>query len=122
MILWSRAFQHDIGESADDTELRVDRGLAAGQLWVRDRSDEAVSMAVVREPVEGVVRIAGVYTPKEKRKEGYAEACVRALSKKLRDAGLRCALYTDLGNPTSNSIYRRIGYRALAEVVRYRFQ
>jgi uncharacterized protein len=36
--------------------------------------------------------------------------------------GLRCALYTDLGNPTSNSIYRRIGYRALAEVVRYRFQ
>jgi predicted GNAT family acetyltransferase len=26
-----------------------------------------------------------------------------------------------LGNPTSNSIYRRIGYRARAEAVRYRF-
>ena len=122
MILWSRAFQHEIGESAEDTELRVDRGLTAGQLWVWDRSGEAVSMATGREPVQGVVRVAGVYTPPEKRKHGYAEACVHALSKKLRDAGLRCALYTDLGNPTSNSIYRRIGYRAVAETLRYRFE
>jgi hypothetical protein len=29
MIAWTRAFQLEIGESADDTELRVDRGLAA---------------------------------------------------------------------------------------------
>lgn len=122
MILWSRAFQHEIGEPADNTELRVDRGLAAGQLWVWDRSGEAVSMAMSREPVQGVVRLAGVYTPDEKRKHGYAAACVYALSKKLQDAGHRCILYTDLGNPTSNSIYRRIGYRALAEALRYRFQ
>ena len=40
MILWSRAFQHEIGESEDGTELRVDRGLAAGQLWLWDRSGE----------------------------------------------------------------------------------
>jgi predicted GNAT family acetyltransferase len=31
-------------------------------------------------------------------------------------------LYTDLANPTSNSIYRRIGYRAVAEVLRYGFE
>ena len=122
MILWSRAFQHEIGESADGTELRVDKGLTAGQLWVWERSEEAVSMAIGREPVQGVVRVAGVYTPPEKRKHGYAEACVHALSKKLREDGQRCILYTDLGNPTSNSIYRRIGYRALAEMLRYRFQ
>ena len=122
MILWSRAFQHEIGESDEDTELRVDKGLTAGQLWVWDQGGEAVSMATGREPVQSVVRVAGVYTPPEKRKHGYAEACVHALSKKLRDAGLRCALYTDLGNPTSNSIYRRIGYRAVAETLRYRFE
>ena len=122
MILWSRAFQHEIGESADDTELRVDRGLAAGELWLWDRSGEAVSMAIGREPLLGVVRLSGVYTTPEKRKHGYAAACVLALSKKLRDAGSRCILYTDLGNTTSNSIYRRIGYRAVAEVLRYRFE
>lgn len=121
MILWCRAFQHEIGESANDTELHVDRGLAAGQLWFWERSGEAVSMAIDREPIQGVVRIAGVYTPPEKRKHGYAAACVYALSKKLRDDGHRCILYTDLGNATSNSIYRRIGYRAVAEALRYRF-
>jgi ribosomal protein S18 acetylase RimI-like enzyme len=122
MILWTQAFQNEIGESDNDTELRVDRGLAAGHLWLWDRSGETVSMAVIREPVCGVVRLSGVYTPPEKRKHGYAEACVRALSKQLRDAGHRCILYTDLGNPTSNSIYRRIGYRAVAEATRYRFE
>jgi predicted GNAT family acetyltransferase len=116
MILWIQAFQSEIGESGNDTELRVDRGLAAGHLWLWDRSGETVSMTVSREPVCGVVRLSGVYTPPEKRKHGYAEACVRALSKQLRDAGHRCILYTDLGNPTSNSIYRRIGYRAVAEL------
>lgn len=122
MILWTRAFQQEIGESANDTELRVDRGLAARQLWLWDRSGETVSMAVSREPVHGVVRLSGVYTPPDKRRHGYATACVHALSKQLGDAGYRCILYTDLGNPTSNSIYRRIGYRAVAEVLRYRFE
>ena len=122
MILWTRAFQQEIGESANDTELRVDRGLAARQLWLWDRSGETVSMAVSREPVHGVVRLSGVYTPPDKRRHGYAAACVHALSKQLGDAGYRCILYTDLSNPTSNSIYRRIGYRAVAEALRYRFE
>ena len=122
MILWTRAFQQEIGESANDTELRVDRGLAARQLWLWDRSGETLSMAVSREPVHGVVRLSGVYTPPDKRRHGYAAACVHALSKQLGDAGYRCILYTDLGNPTSNSIYRRIGYRAVAEALRYRFE
>jgi predicted GNAT family acetyltransferase len=121
MILWTRAFQDEIGESAKDTELRVDRGLAAGQLWLWDQNGDTTSMAVGREPAQGVVRLSGVYTPPEKRKHGYAAACVHALSKHLRGCGYRCILYTDLGNPTSNSIYRRIGYRAVAEALRYRF-
>jgi len=122
MILWTRAFQEEIGESASDTELRVDRGLAAGQIWVWDQNGETTSMAVSREPVQQVVRLGPVYTPPEKRRRGYAAACVYALSKRLRERGHRCILYTDLGNPTSNSIYRRIGYRAVAEALRYRFE
>jgi uncharacterized protein len=122
MIQWTRAFQNEIGESANDTELRVDRGLAAGQLWVWDQNGETTSMAVSRESVHGVVRLSGVYTPSEKRKHGFAAACVHALSKHLRADGHRCVLYTDLANPTSNFIYRRIGYRAVAEALRYRFE
>ena len=121
MILWTRAFQDEIGESANDVELRVDRGLAAGQLWLWVQSGEPMSMTVSREPVLGVVRLSGVYTPPDKRGHGYAAACVHALSKHLRSNGYRCILYTDLGNPTSNSIYQRIGYRAVADALRYRF-
>ncbi len=121
MILWTRAFQDEIGESANDTERRVDRALAAGQMWLWDQNGETTSMAVGREPSQGVVRLSGVYTPPEKRNHGYAAACVHALSRHLRDCGYRCILYTDLGNPTSNSIYRRIGYKAVADSLRYRF-
>jgi predicted GNAT family acetyltransferase len=122
MIIWTRAFQEEIGESANDVELRVDRGLEAGRVWVWDKKGETTSMAVSREPTQGVVRISGVYTPPEKRGHGYAAACVHALSEHFRGSGHRCILYTDLGNPASNSIYRRIGYRAIAEAIRYRFE
>jgi len=122
MILWTRSFQDEIRESANDTERRVDRGLAARQIWLWDQNGETTSMAVSRQPVGGVVRLSGVYTPPEKRNRGYAAACVHALSKHLLERGYRCILYTDLGNPTSNSIYQRIGYRAVAEALRYRFE
>jgi len=79
-------------------------------------------MAAISEPVEDVVRMQFVYTPPERRNRCYAEACVADLSRRMQEAGHRCILYTDLGNPTSNSVYRRIGYRALAEGLRYRFE
>ena len=120
-ILWTRAFQHEVGESGGDTKLRVDRWLAAGRIWLWVKKKETVSMAVAREPAERVVRVSGVYTPPEKRKQGFAGACVDALTKRLQGEGYRCILYTDLANPTSNSIYQRIGYRAVAEALRYRF-
>ena len=72
--------------------------------------------------MEGVVRVQLVYTPPEHRNKGYASACVTSLSKQIRDEGYRCILYTDLGNPISNSIYRRMGYRAVVEWIQYRFE
>jgi GNAT superfamily N-acetyltransferase len=122
VIAWMRAFQVEIGEPDDDTELRVDRWLAGEHIWLWEDSGETVSMAAGRDPVAGVVRVSGVYTPPELRSRGYAAACVSALSRRSREAGNRCILYTDLGNPTSNSVYRRIGYRAVAEALRYRFE
>ena len=37
------------------------------------------------------------------------------------DAGQRCILNTELANPTPHGVYRRIGYRAVAESLRYEF-
>lgn len=120
LVDWANAFDAEVGEHPADNQLRVGRWLAAGELWVWEDS-RVVSMAVSRGAVAGVARIGGVYTPPGQRRHGYAAACVHALSLLLRQNGSRCVLYTDLANPTSNSIYRKIGYQAVAEVLRYRF-
>ena len=76
MILWTRAFQDEIGEFANDTELRVDRGLAARQLWVWDKKGEPMSMAVSREPTHGVV-LRGLHATREAqpRLRGILRSC-----------------------------------------------
>jgi predicted GNAT family acetyltransferase len=63
-----------------------------------------------------------VYTPPEHRGRGYASACVAALSAHVlaTDADT-CILFTQLANPTSNAIYRAIGYEPVMEVTRYGF-
>jgi predicted GNAT family acetyltransferase len=80
-----------------------------------------VSMTGITDPVAGVVRIGPVYTPRDRRGRGYASALVAPLSAAARNQGHRCILYTQLGNPTSNSIYRALGYRVVDEVLRYEF-
>lgn len=120
IVGWLREFQRDTGEQGSDPERLVDARLPEGQYWIWE-DGEPGSMASRSPPIAGVSRIGAVYTPPERRNRGYAEGCVRELSRHLQADGIRCMLYTDLSNPTSNSIYRRIGYRAVAEVLRYRF-
>lgn len=120
VITWMRDFGMGSGEIERDPTPIVDRRLPAGRFWLWE-DGEPVSMAARSKPVANVVRVQAVYTPPERRNHGYASACVGALSQQILNDGLRSILYTDLGNPTSNAIYRRIGYRAVAEGLRYRF-
>lgn len=121
LLEWVRDFHTETGESLSDAAPIVDRWLDAKQMWIWD-DDGPKSMVVKSRPAEGVVRVQAVYTPPEKRGRGYAGACVGELSEQILAGGLRSILYTDLGNAGSNSLYRRLGYRAVAEVLRYRFQ
>lgn len=84
-----------------------------------------------KEPVS-MVREAGrtpngvfvnlVYTPPSLRRKGYATECVAKLSKQLLEEGNKyCFLFTDLSNPTSNSIYQKIGYRPIIDENHYKF-
>lgn len=121
VVEWMRRFQADIGERGSDPAPAVDHRLSAGRFWLWDDS-APVALAANSEPVEGVIRVQAAYTPPERRNRGYARACVGGLSKQIRDGGYRCILYTDLRNPISNTVFRRIGYRAVAEALRYRFE
>jgi predicted GNAT family acetyltransferase len=47
---------------------------------------------------------------------------VAELTRRLLGDGRRFVfLFTDLANPTSNSIYQRVGYRPVCDVDQYRF-
>lgn len=121
---WVRAFQMEaLDESGDEAQTRktVAARVAAGDyvLWEDGRP---VSMALKTRPTRHGVSITAVYTPPALRGRGYATACVAALSRRLLARGYHfCTLYTDLANPTSNNIYRRIGYRPLADFDLYQF-
>lgn len=100
--------------------------LAGGQVTPEEgqRDDEGPCCAARTSfPIAGVCRIGIVYTPPERRRRGYAAALVGAVSAWVGEyEGAECMLYTQLANATSNGIYRRLGYEAAAEVLRYRFQ
>jgi hypothetical protein len=88
-------------------------------LWV---DGEPVCMATRAGRTPNGERIGYVYTPRDRRGRGYASACTAALSALVLAEGRRfCFLYTDLGNPVSNSIYGKIGYRPVCDVIDYDF-
>ena len=75
-----------------------------------------VSMAGFGGRTPNGIRIGPVYTPPELRGRGYASALTAAVTQRLLDRGRRfCFLFTDLANPTSNSIYQRIGYEPVSD-------
>jgi uncharacterized protein len=120
LVTWTRAFQAEIGEAADDPARAVDERLPAGFFWLWDDGGP-VSLACRSAPVVGVVRIQMVYTSPRSRRRGYGRACVGEVSKRIRAEGNRCMLYADLANPVANALYRDLGYRAVAEALRYDF-
>lgn len=121
---WFAGFYHDAGLDDGDPDKSVERFLRLESrglyLW---EDGEPVSMAGHIAVTPHGDRVGAVYTTPEKRRRGYAGACVAAVSRKLLDEGRRfCFLYTDLANPTSNHIYQEIGYRPVADSVMLRFE
>jgi ribosomal protein S18 acetylase RimI-like enzyme len=111
------------GRSGPDAQARFAAdALDAGQVWLWTIDGRPVATALNHPATGGVARVSGVYTPPELRGRGYAGACVAALTRQLLDGGATaCALYTDLANPTSNGVYRRIGYRQIGEAESWLF-
>ena len=100
-----------LGSSGDPT----------GGIWLwQDQQGAPVSLTAYASPTPHGIRIGPVYTPPDLRCRGYGTALVAAVSAWLLEQGRSfCFLYTDLANPTSNALYRRIGYEQVAESAEY---
>ncbi|MER7955309.1 GNAT family N-acetyltransferase [Streptomyces sp. NPDC096030] len=119
-VEWMRHYARDIGEDDDvDFTPNIEPRVAEGRLHLWETDDAGpVSMAGVTPVVAGQARISPVFTPAGRRGRGYAAAVTTAVSRTVLDEGAeQVLLFTDVANPTSNALYRRLGYRPVIDHV-----
>ncbi|HEY8027570.1 MAG TPA: GNAT family N-acetyltransferase [Burkholderiaceae bacterium] len=121
VLAWEKAFVDECGlpydpvATAASVRERVQGPAPREWLWVVDGRPVAKTMG---RPLDHFARIAQVYSAPEQRGRGYAGALVGTLCKQLQAQGCRLIfLNTDMANRTSNSVYRRIGFRLVSEIL-----
>jgi len=101
----------------------VKKAIEAGNYYGWEKDGKLVSVAARARNTKNAVAVNFVYTPEEYRGNGYATSTVAKLSQELLNEGYRyCCLFTDLANPISNSIYKKIGYEPIADYMVYNFK
>jgi uncharacterized protein len=120
---WNHAFNIDcFGPDRNQPEPDPTFGIQQGMVYFWEDGGMPVSKASKSRTSDNGASVGGVYTPPALRRRGYAMSCVAELSRKILQSGKKfCTLRTDLANPTSNSIYREIGYRPLCDAVEHMF-
>ncbi|WP_031037142.1 GNAT family N-acetyltransferase [Streptomyces sp. NRRL F-5650] len=127
VVRWCREFCVDVGEQSSidlidagawDASRFGDRRF----IFWENAEGIPVSMAASTAVVGGMVRVDPVYTPAHRRGRGYAGAVTSEASRAAQAAGASdVVLFTDPDNPTSNALYRRIGYVRVADFAGYAF-
>jgi predicted GNAT family acetyltransferase len=127
---WTRAFAVDtdqefergISERIDSLDKLTTQRIEKSEVYLWEDTGRPVSMAAKNRPTDHGMAVGLVYTPPPLRRKGYATACVAAVCKEILKGGYDfCTLYTDLGNPISNSIYMKIGFCPVCDSVQYTF-
>lgn len=118
---WFARFTAETGMTPRDDKAHTASLIEQGNLFLWEDSEPRCMAARVGKTPHGV-RIGGVYTPLEWRNSGYASVTVASLCLHAMEAGSRfCFLYTDLDNPVSNGVYRKIGFKPVSDVLECRF-
>ena len=126
------AFAEEVDQPAPGEQVVADR-VAGGQLVLWEVAGQAMSIAGVNAPDAGasapaaaarmpdqakgaawagsVARVGPVYTPPGQRGRGFGGAVTSAATQLAIERGAASViLFTDLANPVSNALYRRLGY------------
>ncbi|MFF9205992.1 GNAT family N-acetyltransferase [Streptomyces sp. NPDC014986] len=117
-VYWCGEFAEAVGE-----DVTVDAGSWAGTRYADKRyvlwetpDGTAVSVAGMNPLIGGQIQVDVVYTPAPLRGRGYAAAVTAEVSRAALAAGAQdVVLFADRSNPASNALYRRLGYRTLAD-------
>jgi hypothetical protein len=119
-LQWAAEFAREaVPDEPFDGEEVIGRYYLTESLYFWDDVGPATILVASGKTLNGA-RVGFVYTPPSRRRRGYATAAVAALTARLlADGNQYCCLYTDLANPTSNSIYQQVGYRPLRDINDY---
>lgn len=91
------------------------------RIWDDERGVPASLVGFGRATPRGIC-IAPVWTPPERRRQGFGTAATAATTRELLDSGRDfVCLFTDLSNRTANRIYRAIGYRPVCGAEQWMF-
>jgi uncharacterized protein len=122
LLQWFQAFFIEtFGKEMGNTENYVDFYLNNNAIYIWE-DEKPVSLVCCAGSTPNGKRFGPVYTPPEYRQKGYATVAVADISQKYLDMGCQfCFLFTDLANPTSNHIYRKIGYQPVTDCCDYNF-
>ncbi|MBB4824359.1 putative GNAT family acetyltransferase [Sporosarcina luteola] len=121
---WYARFESDTHLPATESHLikeKVAKFLEDREIFVWEDEGVVVSMMKKARPTKNSITVTLVFTPADQRKKGYARSLVALVSKELLREYSFCMLYTDMLNPTSNKIYKEIGYEHIADSVHIGF-
>jgi len=122
---WATGFESESYGSAQPILSNAEHSrynISTGKLHILEDNGIPVSMVKINWEMQTACGIGYVYTPPYFRCRGYATSCVAAVSRLVLERGYsRCVLYTDLENPVSNSIYQKIGYKAICDSLEIEF-
>ena len=117
IIDWMRQFHKEvpIGNDSETYFQEHADGIIRSQnafIWI---DEEPVCMLFRERPTHHGFSIGYVYTPNHYRNQGYASNLVYHVCKQSFDQGFSYStLFADVANPTSNSIYKKIGFKEVS--------
>lgn len=111
---WTQAFLEEaLPHEKGDGYAVAEGSIREGGLFVLG---DRLAMAARARDIGTSCTVAMVYTPPNLRGRGYGSLVTALLTQKLLGEGRKeTHLYTDRANPTSNKIYRAIGYEHVAD-------
>ncbi|MFH7594068.1 GNAT family N-acetyltransferase [Streptomyces racemochromogenes] len=116
---WCAEFNRECEVPGAPSEASLRDRVSYGGYLLWEHGGGPVALAGFFRPIGSASRIGPVYTPPAERRRGYAAGVTHAASEAAYAAGAReVLLFTDLANPTSNGVYRRLGFVPVEDRVR----
>jgi len=132
LIKWGKHFVKEIHINAPPEQLDrivqrmeviIPKSIQKKNIFILKAHGTIVSIARASRGTPNGQAITLVYTPPQYRHQGYATELVAKLCTIVLKSDKKfCYLYTDLSNPTSNSVYIKVGFQPVIDVDEYRFE